>query len=353
LKQILTKRLASYSSSSILISILYLIGIIDWSPSNAKSGRKRRRGRPYVYSPTIILRCFVIRIWLRLDSNRSLHYFLCLDLPFNKRVMKACGLSSAYLPSRRTFDRRLKTISTDIKERISTMGNLFVVEDLVRPYVVATDTTLLKSNGKVWHKSSMKEGIVPYSGIDTDARWGYSNTKEWIFGYKLHVVSSTDPYSTIVPLSADVTTANVSDKPVYPDVISRLSSETLNKIHYMVADPGFGGKKLYDLSMEKGFQLVCPVKRYRNTPVERLKLVDFYESALGQVIYSRRNISIEPLIQHIKSVFRIDPVPTRGLDKVRGIVLLSILLYQILVYYNCEVLKSDNPRRDIKYMIGC
>jgi len=233
------------------------------------------------------------------------------------------------------------------------MGNLFVVEDLVRPYVVATDTTLLKSNGKVWHKSSMKEGIVPYSGIDTDARWGYSNTKEWIFGYKLHVVSSTDPYSTIVPLSADVTTANVSDKPVYPDVISRLSSETLNKIHYMVADPGFGGKKLYDLSMEKGFQLVCPVKRYRNTPVERLKLVDFYESALGQVIYSRRNISIEPLIQHIKSVFRIDPVPTRGLDKVRGIVLLSILLYQILVYYNCEVLKSDNPRRDIKYMIGC
>jgi hypothetical protein len=271
--------------------------------------------------------------------------------------MKACGLSVSYLPSpppsRRTFDRRLKTISTDIKERISTMGNLFVSEGLVKPYVVATDSALLKSKGKVWHKSSVKEGIVPYSGIDTDAKWGYSHTKEWIFGYKLHMICSTDPSSTIIPLSADVTTANVSDKPIYPDLVSGLSPETLKKIHYMVADPGFSGKKLYDLSLRKGFQLVCPVRKYKNTPVERLKLVDFYQSALGQVIYSRRRTSIEPLIEHIKSTFRIDPVPVRGYDNVRGIILLSVQLYQILVYYNCKVLKNDNPRKDIKYMIGC
>jgi hypothetical protein len=86
------------------------------------------------------------------------------------------------------------------------------------------------------------------------------------------------------------------------------------------------------MSLKKGFQLVCPVRKYKNTPVERLKLVDFYESALGQVIYSRRRISIEPLIEHIKSVFRIDPVPVRGYEKVRGIILLSVQLYQILVY---------------------
>ncbi len=33
----------------------------------------------------------------------------------------------------------------------------------------------------------MEKGIVPRSGIDTDARWGYSHTKGWIFGYKLHL----------------------------------------------------------------------------------------------------------------------------------------------------------------------
>lgn len=308
-----------------------------------------------MYSPIVILRCFIVRIWFRLDSNRSLHHFLCLDLSYNRKILRACGLSVSYLPppSRRTFDRRLKTMSTDIRERIATIGNLFVIGGLVRPYVVATDTALLKSNGHVWHKSSMKEGVVSRSGIDTDARWGRSRTKGWLFGYKLHMVSSTEPSSTVVPLSADVTTANISDKPVYSDVVSDLSPEILRKVHYVVADPGYDGKKLYDLSLKKGFQLVCPVKRYKRTSEERLKLVDFYESALGQMVYSRRSTSIEPLIEHIKSVFRIDPVPARGLDKVCSIVLLSVLLYQILVYYNYKVLKNDNPRRDIKYMIGC
>ncbi len=34
---------------------------------------------------------------------------------------------------------------------------------------------------------SMEKGEVPRSGIDTDARWGYSYTKGWMFGYKLHL----------------------------------------------------------------------------------------------------------------------------------------------------------------------
>ena len=76
------------------------------------------------------------------------------------------------MPSRRTFDRRLKTISTDVKERISTMGHLFVIEELVGLSITAIDSTLVKANGHVWHKSSMKKGVVPRSGIDTDARWG-------------------------------------------------------------------------------------------------------------------------------------------------------------------------------------
>ena len=105
--------------------------------------------------------------------------------------------------------------------------------------------------------------------------------------------------------------------------------------------------------MNMEFQLVCPVRRYRKTPEERLQLVDFYESPLGQVIYSKRSISIEPMIEHIKSAFRIDPLPVRGYDKVHSIVLLSVLLYQLLVYYNCKIQKKNSPRRMIKYMLGC
>ncbi len=120
----------------------------------------------------------------------------------------------------------------------------------------------------------------------------------------------------------------------------------MKKTHYMVADPGYDDQNLYELSMHMGFQLVCPVCRYRNTPPDILKLIDFYESPLWQVIYSKRGTSIEPLIEHIKSIFRIDPLPVRGYDKVSAIVLMSVLLYQILVYYNCKIQES-NPSNQV------
>ena len=321
-----------------------MIGLIRWPHKN---NNKTRRGRPYVYSPTVILRCFVVRIWFRLDSNRALHEYLAMDLPYNKKVMKGCGLSRI-LPSRRTFDRRLATISEDIKNRIAVMGELFVCDNLVDPYIVSTDSTLIKAKGSVWHKSSMTEGVVPRSGIDTDARWGFSHTKGWIFGYKLHLVASTG--SIIVPLAADFTTANIPDNQMYSTVTCSLPVTITRETYYMSADPGYDDHKLYDLSRDMGFQLVCPVQRYENTPADRIKLVEFYESELGQAIYSWRCKSIEPLIEHIKSVFRIDPLPVRGYNKAYAIVLLSVLLYQILVYYDCKTNK-DNPRA-IKYMLG-
>jgi hypothetical protein len=314
--------------------------------------RRRRRGRPYVYSPTVILRCFIVRLWFRLDSNNALHEFLELDYPYNKKIMKRCGLSQ--IPDRRTFDRRLKTISIDIKERIAIMTRLFVCEKMIDPYIVAIDSTLLKAKGHTWHKSSMNKGIVPRSGIDTDARWGFSHTKGWIFGYKLHMISSTG--STIVPLAADFTTANMQDNQMYNPMTSSSSSFSTTtipeEICYMIGDSGYDDHKLYELSTNRGYALVCPIQRYEHTPADRLELIQFYESELGQAIYSLRSKSIEPLIEHIKSVFRIDPLQVRGYQKASGIVLLSVLLYQILVYYNYKTRCSQRPNA-IKHMLCC
>jgi hypothetical protein len=120
---------------------------------------RRKRGRPYVYSPTIILRCFIVRLWFRLDSNNALYIFLNTDCQYNHKLALACGLLS--IPSRRTFDRRLKTMSTDIKQRISTMGYLFAAEGIVmvdddHSIATAVDSTLMKAKGSIWHKSSIR-----------------------------------------------------------------------------------------------------------------------------------------------------------------------------------------------------
>jgi hypothetical protein len=123
-------------SESILISILYLIGHhIPWLTFKTSNNS---RGRPYVYSHTVIMRwCFIVRIWFRLDSsNSALHEFLKMDYPYNKKIMKACG-GLAQVLDRRTFDRRLRSISTDIKERIvAAMANHFIHEGMIDPYIV-------------------------------------------------------------------------------------------------------------------------------------------------------------------------------------------------------------------------
>ena len=233
-----------------------MIGCIPWPV------RPRKRGRPYVYTPTVILICFIVRIWFRLDSNNGLHTFLDTDCQYNRKLVLACGLIT--IPSRRTFDRRLKTISTDIKERISTMGYLFVVERLVDLSITAIDSTLLKAKGPVWHKSSMEKGEVPRSGIDTGARWGYSHTKGWVFGYKLHITSTTG--ELVLPLTADVTTANVPDNRMHVSLTFPSSSSvfSLPSALYMVADPGYDDKVLYKYSKKVlGIDLVCQVERYK------------------------------------------------------------------------------------------
>jgi hypothetical protein len=77
---------------------------------------RRKRGRPYVYSPTVILRCFIARIWFKIDSNNALHTFLDIECcQYNRKLAIVCVLVTISC-SKRTFDRRLKTISTaDIK----------------------------------------------------------------------------------------------------------------------------------------------------------------------------------------------------------------------------------------------
>ena len=320
---------------------MYLIGRLPWPIFKTSNNS---RGRPYVYSPTVILKCFIVRLWFRLDSNNALHEFLEMDYPYNKKIMKACGL--AQVPDRRTFDRRLRAISTDIKERIAVMTRLFVCKKMIDPYIVAIDSTLLKAKGHIWHKSSMNKGIVPRSGIDTDARWGFSHTKGWIFGYKLHLISSTG--SIIVPLAADFTTANVQDNQLY-NPMTASSSSLFAETCFMIGDSGYDDQKLYDLSINRGFELICPVQRYVNTSTKRLQLIEFYESELGQAIYSWRSKSIEPLIEHLKRVFRIDPLTIRGYHKAAGLALLSVLLYQILVYYNLKI-RTKQPKA-IKHLL--
>ncbi|MDE1863746.1 MAG: hypothetical protein KGI33_12690, partial [Thaumarchaeota archaeon] len=134
-----------------------------------------------------MLQLLIIKTWMRIPSNNTLHYFLSLDTSQNRKMRGVCGLYS--LPDRRTFDRRFQIIP--ISQIIAKMGNVFVSEKLVDCITAALDSSMIPAVGPVWHKSSMKQNVLPISGIDVDARWGYSKSKGWVFGYKLHLSCST------------------------------------------------------------------------------------------------------------------------------------------------------------------
>jgi hypothetical protein len=124
--------------------------------------------------------------------------------------------------------------------------------------ITATDSSLIKTKCCVWHKSSMEKGEVPCPGIDTDVRWGYSHTRGWIFGYKLHLTCTTG--ELVVPLTADITTANVPDNKMYVPLTSSSSVFSLPYVLYMIADTGYDAKELYDYSKKiLGIDLVCPL----------------------------------------------------------------------------------------------
>ncbi|MBI5145851.1 MAG: transposase, partial [Thaumarchaeota archaeon] len=250
----------------------------------------------------------------------------------------ACGLHC--IPDRRTFDRRFKIIP--VQNIITSMGLLFIKQGFVEDGVAAVDSAMVRCK-KVWHKSDMQKGRIPISGIDTDARWGYSKAKGWIFGYKMHVSCSTG--KIVVPLTADTSTANVYDPHMYDILVEPLAG----LVSYVAADSIYSGGEQYDYSESKGIVLVCPIKRYRHTKGERLKRCHFFKSTKGQRIIRRRG-AIERLFDRIKDTFGIEPLQVRGMHNVSSHVLMCVFVYQVAIYYNC-MMGVKNPQR-VKHVIG-
>ncbi len=319
---------------SFLIGVLYLVGMLSLYEDAI------RRGRPYVYPTILMVQLFIIKSWMRFPSNNTFHYFLFIKNS-NDKLLQVCKLNQ--IPNRRTIDRRFQVLP--IGKIIGTMGNLFLSEKLAGNESASIDSSMLKAAGPVWHKSDIKKNRLPIAGIDTDSKWGFSNSKGWVWGYKLHMSCSTG--KLIVPLSACITTANVHDSKSYRTLIDSFAGLVQN----ILCDPAYDDGTLYESSKNHSMRLICPIKKYYSTPPDRMKLVEFYNSVQGQELYSQRKISIEPLFEILKGTFNIRILPVKGFDNVKSFVLICVLVYQLAVYYNC-ITKVENPRI-VKRMLCC
>jgi len=70
----------------------------------------------------------------------------------------------------------------------------------------------------------------------------------WVFGNKLYLACSTG--MLIVPLSADFTTANITDNKIYESITSSLPT---GMVRYVVGDEGYDDHKLCDQQVKYSF----------------------------------------------------------------------------------------------------
>jgi hypothetical protein len=94
-------------------------------------------------------------------------------------------------PCRRTFARRLAALPATLPAQIGCLGRYLVAA--LEPWLAAaraaaSDSTVLRARGGVWHKKDRAAGVVPHSAFDTEASWTKSWWHGWVYGWTLHLV---------------------------------------------------------------------------------------------------------------------------------------------------------------------
>jgi hypothetical protein len=200
---------------SLLVTLVKLVDRLPSPPPPAKRGR----GRPRVYPDCLFLKALVIMIVRHLHKVHEL--LTALEQPTEEmQALRALLTEEGRYPSRRTWERRLKALPDTLPAQIACLGRYLVA--VIQPWAncgraAAIDSTPLQANGGVWHKKDREQGIVPHTSIDTEANWTKSGWHGWIYGWKLHIVTTVA--AVWIPLAAELTPANVADNEMAPALI--------------------------------------------------------------------------------------------------------------------------------------
>jgi hypothetical protein len=309
--------------SSLLIALVDLIDLIPSPPSRARVGS--RGGRPQVYSDRLFLKALVIMLARNVSTVSGL--IAILEQPtWEMRALRARVMEHGRFPTRRTWERRLATLPSSLPARIGCLGRHLV--GLIDPWTaggcaVAIDSTVLHARGGVWHKKHKDAGVVPHTSIDTEAGWTKSGWHGWVYGWKLHLVTTVA--AVWIPLAAELTPANTADN----DPAPRLLDEVPLDARFVLGDTHYNDPAVRDHCFGAGRLLVATRRgKYPHTD-------DGVE--VRRVFHKLRSTSIESFNGQFKGIFDAHgSVPTRGLARTRRFALGAVFLYQLSLLYRFE-----------------
>jgi hypothetical protein len=303
---------------TLLVTLVKLIDRIPVPPPPAKQGR----GRPLIYADRLFLQALVIMIVRHLHT---VHALLCVlaQPTAEMQTLRALLTVDGRFPARRTWERRLQAIPATLPAQIGCLGRVLV--SLIQPWArcgraAAIDSTVLRARGGVWHKKDRDAGIVPHTSIDTEAHWPKSGWHGWIYGWKLHLVTTVA--ALWIPLAADLTPANVADNVQALPLLPELPDEA----RCILGDQHYNDPSIHAACADAG-RIVVATQRgpYPHT-----------DAGVGvrRVLHELRSRAIENLNEQFKGIFDAhSQVPTKGLVNTRRFALGAVFVYQLTLWY--------------------
>lgn len=301
------------AQDTVLVQLVRLVERIPTPPPPPP-----RPGRPHLYSDGLFLKALVIMIVRRIHRVGEL--LAVLEEPTQEmRSLRDLLTENGRFPTRRTFERRLRSLPETLPARIGVLGRHLV--GMLKPWAktgraVALDSTVLFAKGGVWHKKDREAGIVPHSSIDTQAGWTKSGWHGWAYGWKLHLATTVG--SVWIPLAAYLTPANVSDNRVALSLLEQLPEEA----RFVLGDSHYNASEVRAACLGREKFLVASGRGpYPHTDpgVE-----------LRRIFHRLRHSSIENFNEHFKALFECHAaVPTKGLRDTARFALGAVFVYQL------------------------
>jgi hypothetical protein len=301
---------------SLLVLLVDLIDVIP-SPPVVLS-----RGRPATYPDRLFLKAVVIMLVRDVSTVDGL--LAILGQPTVEMAALRDRLTvHGRFPSRRTWERRLNGLPATLPARIACLGTYLV--DRLQPWAdhgraVAIDSTVLQARGGVWHKKHRDAGEVPHTSIDTEAHWTKSGWHGWVYGWKLHLVTTVA--AVWIPLAAELTPANAADNETAPRLLNVLPSS----VRFVLGDTHYQDPALHaQCAAADRFLVATRRGAYPHTD-------DGVE--VRRVFHKLRSLAIESFNEQFKGIFDVHgAVPTRGLLCTQRFALGAVFVYQLTLLY--------------------
>jgi Transposase DDE domain len=306
---------------TLLVTLVKLVGRVPRPPLPARD----RRGRPPTYPDRLFLQALVIRIVRHLHTVHALLSVLAQPTP-EMQTLRTLLTVDGRFPTRRTWERRLHAIPATLPAQIGCLGRALVAA--IQPWATggraaAIDSTLLRARGGVWHQKDREAGLVPHTSIDTEAHWTKSGWHGWVYGWKLHLVTTVA--GVWIPLAADLTAANVADNVQALTLLPELPTE----VRYVLGDQHYNDPAIDAVCAQAG-QTVVATRRGPSPHTD-----DGVE--VRRILHALRSRAIENLNEQFKGIFDVHgQVPTKGLVNTRRFALGAVFVYQLTLWYRQE-----------------